>query len=469
MSILIKNGTIVTATEEYKADILIEDEVISEIGANLNITADKVIDAKGKYVFAGGVDQHTHFNFSFNSATVRGFETSCAALVGGTTTIVDFANQEKGKSLKDSIEKYRSEKIDGITMCDYALHGVVFDPIDSTFAEIPRIPEIGVPTLKLFMAYKGHPYHCDDDAVYKALKASKEAGVTIMVHAENADIISALQQELLAEGLRGPYSHALSRPPIVETEATRRAICLAELADAPLFVVHVTCREAMESIRQAYNNGLDIYGETCSHYLVLDRENLAKPNFEGAKYVCSPALRTKEHREALWEAVDKGWLTCVSSDHCGFDFKVQKYLGKDDFTMIPNGAPSVENRLALLWTYGVEAGRISKQKMVELFTTIPAKINGIFPQKGTISIGSDADIVIFDPEYHGVMTAEGSLQGVDYCPFEGLEQIGRAETVLLRGRVTVDGGKFIGSKGQGKFVPGKPFGLAYQRRMQKRQ
>lgn len=467
MSVLIKNGKIITASDEFEADIFIEGEKISAIGASLNFKADEIYDAKGKYVFAGGVDQHTHFNFQFRTAVVRGFETSCAALVGGTTTVVDFANQEIGKSFKESIANYRSEKIDGITMVDYSLHGVVYDPIDSTFAEIPSLPDIGVSTLKLFMAYKGHPYHCDDTAVYKALKASKESGVTIMVHAENADIIDTMQKELLAQGKTEPYSHALSRPPLVEVEATQRAINLAAMADAPLFVVHVTAKGAMEAVRDSYVKGLDIYGETCAHYLVLDTEELARPGFEGAKYVCSPALRTVEHRDALWEAVDKNWLACISSDHCGFDYSVQKHLGKDDFTVIPNGTPSLENRLAVMWTYGVEKGRISKQRFVELFTTAPAKINGLFPQKGTIAIGSDADIVIFDPEYKGVMTSEGSLQGVDYCPYEGMEQIGRPEKVFLRGKLTVDGGRFVGQKGQGKFVPGQPFGYAYQRRLNK--
>jgi len=462
MKTLIKNGTIITSEGEYRADILVDGERIAAIGTGF--TADQVVDASGRYIFAGGVDQHTHFNFQFGTAVVRGFETSAAALVGGTTTVVDFANQEIGRSIADSIQDYRNQKIDGVTSCDYALHGVVFTPDDPTIAEIPRLPEIGVSTLKLFMAYKGHPYHCDDEALFRALRASRDAGVTIMVHAENADVIDVLQQDLLTQGRTEPYSHALSRPPVVEHEATQRAILLAEAANAPLFVVHVTCKEAMEAVRSAYQRGLDIYGETCAHYLVLDRELLAKPNFEGAKYVCSPPLRTEEHRNVLWEAIDKNWLVCVSSDHCGFDYGQQKHLGVGDFTKIPNGTPSMENRLAILWTYGVEQGRISRSRMVDLFSTTPAKINGIFPQKGMLSVGSDADIVIFDPTYRGVITAQGSLQGVDYSPFEGMEQIGRAETVLLRGNIMVHNGTLVGETGKGKFIPGKPFGMSYQRR-----
>ena len=312
------------------------------------------------------------------------------------------------------------------------------------------------------MAYKGHPYHCDDDSVFKALQASKENGVTIMVHAENADVIDVLQKQLLSEGKTGPYYHAVSRPPLVEIEATQRAINLAAMAGAPLFVVHVTCKESMEAIRDAYIKGIPVFGETCTHYLVLDTANLAKPDFEGAKYVCSPALRSETHRQALWEAVKKGWLKCVSSDHCGFDWKEQKHLGKDDFTVIPNGAPGLENRLAVLWTYGVEKGRISRQKFVELFATAPAKINGLFPRKGHICVGADADIVVFDPDFKGVMSVKNSLQGVDYCTYEGMEQIGRVEKVFLRGKLTVDDGEFIGRLGQGEFIKGQPFGLAYQ-------
>lgn len=464
MSTLIKNGTIITAVDEYKADILVEGEKIKAIGKDLDVKADKVIDAKGKYVMPGGVDQHTHFDFSFGSATVYGWEGSNAALVGGTTTVVDFVNQKVGWSVKDSVDAYVEAKVDGKAMCDYSFHGVVFDPNDALFKEIPKLPEIGMPSIKLFMAYKGHPYHCDDDAVFKALQASKESGVTIMVHAENADVIDVLQKQLVAEGKTDPKYHAVSRPPLVEAEATQRAIYLAMMADAPIFVVHVTCKEAMEVVRDAYIKGTPAFGETCSHYLVLDTENLAKPDFEGAKYVCSPALRSEEHREAMWQAIKKGWLKCVSSDHCSFSWKEHKTLGKDSFVNIPNGAPGLQDRLAIMWTYGVEKGKISRQKFVELFATAPAKINGLFPRKGTLAIGSDADIVIFDPEWKGVISNKTSLHGVDYSSFEGMEQIGRAEKVLLRGKLTVDDGKFIGKQGQGKFIPGEPFGLAYQER-----
>jgi len=462
MSVLIKNGTIVTAVDEVRADIFIEDEKISAIGIGLEYKATDVVDAQGLYVLPGGVDQHTHFNFTFKSATVRGFETSNAALVGGTTTVVDFANQEIGKSLTDSIQRYMDEKVAGKAMCDYGFHGVVFDPNEALFKEIKKLPEIGVSTLKLFMAYKGMPYHCDDDSVFKALKASKESGVTIMVHAENAEVIDVLQKQCMSEGNVGPKYHGVSRPPVVETECTHRATMLAEAADAPIFVVHVTCKGAMEAVRDAYLRGIPAFGETCTHYLTLDVENLSKPNFEGAKYVCSPALRSVEHREALWEAVKKGWLKCVSSDHCGFDWAEQKHLGHQDFTSIPNGAPGLQDRLAILWTYGVEKGKISRQKFVDLWATAPAKINGLFPRKGTIAVGSDADIVLFDPKATGVITNKKSFHGVDYNSYEGMEYIGEPVRVFLRGKLTVDRGKFLGRLGQGKFIKGDAFGLCYQ-------
>lgn len=461
MSLLIKNGTIVTAIDEYQADILVEGEKITAIGRNLDDKADEIVDAQGMYVLPGGVDQHTHFSFKYGDAVVRGFETSNAAAVGGTTTCIEFINQIKGKSITESVNNFKQEKVNGIAMVDYSFHGVVTDPTDELFEEIPTLPEQGIPTIKLFMAYKGAFYHSDDWAIFKALQASKDAGVTIMVHAENADLIDVLQKQCLAEGKTDPIYHAVSRPPLVEVEATQRAAYLAELAGAPLYVVHVTTKESMEVVRDAYIKGIPVYGETCTHYLTLGTENLAKPDFEGAKYVCSPALRTPDHHEALWEALRKGWLNAVSSDHCGFDWKEHKHMGYGDFTKIPNGAPGLENRLAVLWTYGVEKGKISRQQLVDIFATKPAKINGLFDRKGHIGVGYDADIVLFDPKWHGTITAKTSLQGVDYNAYEGMEQIGRADKVFLRGKLTVDDGKFIGQKGQGQFIKGKPFGLCY--------
>lgn len=466
MSILIKNGTIVTAEDEFTADVYIEGESIRVIGENLAMDADEVVDAKGKYILPGGVDQHVHFSFTYKGSKVRGFETSNAAAVGGTTTLIEFVNQVQGKGLVESIDEYRKTDADGIAMVDYSFHSVMTDPRPEVIEEIPKLAEAGYPTMKLFMAYKGMFFHADDDAILKALFKGKEAGITVMVHAENAEMIDVLTKQLIAEGKTAPYYHAVSRPPVVEAEATRRALYLAELADAPLYVVHVSAKESLEEIKQAYGRGQSVYGETCAHYLVLDTEDLAKPGFEGAKYVCSPALRTKEHRDALWEAVDRKWLNAISSDHCGFDYEHQKHMGYGEgnsFADIPNGAPSLQNRLNLLWTYGVCEGKISRSRLVDLFATMPAKINGL-TQKGQIAAGFDADVVIFDPNYAGTISAANNLEGVDYCPFEGFVQKGRAETVFLRGKKIVKDGKYIGEKGQGKFIPGKPFGHAYSGR-----
>lgn len=464
MSVLIKNGTIVTAEGEFPGDVYIEGESIKAIGENLNYQADEVLDATGKFVLPGGVDQHVHFSFTYKGSKVRGFETSNAAAVGGTTTLIEFVNQEQGKGLVESIDEYRKTDADGIAMVDYAFHSVMTDPRDEVIEEIPKLAEAGYPTMKLFMAYKGMFFHADDDAILKALYKGKEAGITVMVHAENAEMIDVLTKQLVAEGKTAPYYHAVSRPPVVEAEATRRAIYLAELADAPLYIVHVSAKEALEEIKQAYCRGQRVFGETCTHYLVLDTEDLAKPGFEGAKYVCSPALRTEDHREALWEAVEKKWLNAVSSDHCGFDYEHQKHMGAGEgnsFADIPNGAPSLQNRLNILWTYGVATGRITKSQFVDLTATTPAKVNGL-AKKGKIELGYDGDIVVFDPDYKGVISYKNNLEGVDYCPFEGFEQKGRPETVYLRGSKIVDKGAYVGSKGQGKFIAREPFGLAYR-------
>ncbi len=465
MSVLIKNGTVVTSEGECKADVYVKGETIAAIGKGLEPkVGDDIIDAEGKYILPGGVDQHVHFSFTYKGSKTRGFETSNAAAVGGTTTLIEFVNQEKGKGLVETIDDYRRTDADGIAMVDYSFHSVMTDPRDEVIEEIPKLVDAGYSTMKLFMAYKGQFFHADDDAILKALYKGKEAGITIMVHAENADMIDVATKQLIAEGKTGPYYHAVSRPPVVEAEATRRAIYLAEMAEAPIYIVHVTCKEALEEIKAAYAKGQRVFGETCSHYLILDESDLAKPDFEGAKYVCSPALRTQEHRDALWEAVDRKWLNAISSDHCGFDFAEQKHMGFGEgksFADIPNGAPGLQNRLNILWTYGVCEGKISRSRLVDLFATMPAEINGL-ENKGRLAVGYDADIVIFDPDYEGIISAKTNLEGVDYSPFEGFKQKGRPETVFLRGQKIVDKAEYIGHKGQGKFVPGKPYGAAYK-------
>jgi dihydropyrimidinase len=281
------------------------------------------------------------------------------------------------------------------------------------------------------------------------------------LHAENADIIDVLQKQLISDKKTEPKFHAASRPTEAEAEATIRATLLAKAANAPVFIVHVSCAEAMVAIRSAREEGIAVFGETCPHYLTLSVDNLAKPNFEGAKYVCSPPLRESQHHDRLWKSLQEGWLHVVGSDHCGFNFKSQKEMGREDFTKIPNGAPGVENRLAILYTYGVSTGKLSLERMVDVFATTPAKLYGLYPRKGSFTVGADADIVIFDPGYTGVISADTSLQGVDFNAYEGFEQTGRAETVFLRGNLIVDDGKYIGKLGQGKFIKREPYGLAY--------
>ena len=465
MKILIKNGTVLTAESEYIADVLVDGERIAAIGMNLSDTgAERVIDAAGKYVMPGGIDQHVHYSFVYKGSKVRGFETTDACAVGGTTTVVEFVNQVKGKGLLESLEEYKRTDAEGIAMVDYAFHPVMTDARPEVVEEIPKLAEAGYPTMKLFMAYKGQFFHADDEAILKALIKGKEAGITVMVHAENGDMVDYLTKKLISEGKTRAYYHAASRPPIVEGEATSRAIYLAELAEAPIYIVHVTCKDAIKAIKEAQQRGVPVYGETCAHYLLFDESVLDLPDEEGAKFVCSPALRTRDHQQPLWDALNNGWLNAISSDHCGFDWEYQKHLGMGEgcsFADIPNGAPSVQNRMNAIWTYGVCTGKLSKQKFVEVMSTNPAKNNGL-TTKGSITVGYDADIVIFDPDYRGIMGVDSCLEGVDYSIYEGMEQKGRPETVLLRGKVIVENGKYTGSKGDGHFVPGKSCGKAYE-------
>jgi len=461
MAILIKNGTIVTATDQFKGNLLIDQEKIKAIGSGLDGRAEQVIDAEGKYILPGGIDGHTHFSLPFMGTITAGFETTVAAIVGGTTTIVDFVPQPQGMSLLDSMAKHREEKADGKAAVDYGFHAMVMEAQKGIFEEPPALVKAGIPTIKLFMAYKGTPFNSDDATIFQMLQKAKEVGMLTMVHAENGDVIDVLQKQLIAEKKTDPQYHAVSRPAVVEAEATSRATMLAKAANAPIFVVHVSCTEAMAAIREAKKQGIAAFGETCPHYLTLSVDNLVKPNFEGAKYVCSPPLREPWHHDHIWQALQEGWLQVLGSDHCGFNFKGQKEMGRGDFTKIPNGAPGVENRLAILYTYGVLKGKLSLQRLVDVFATAPAKFYGLYPWKGSIFIGADADVVIFDPKYSGKISVQTSMQGLDFNTYEGFQQEGRAEKVFLRGKLSVDQGKFVGQKGQGKFVKGEPYGLAY--------
>ena len=426
MGTLIKRGTIVTATEIYAGDILIEHEKIAVIGSGLEARADKVIDAKGKYIFPGGIDGHTHFRFPFMGTKTTGFATTPAAAVGGTTTVIDFAPQTPGMSLLDSIAKHREEEADNVSVVDYSFHAMVMDLQERVFDEIPALAKAGIPTIKLFMAYKGSPVYSTDSTIFKMLQRTKKSGMLTMLHAENGEIIEVMQKQLLAQKKTAPKYHAVSRPPVVEEEATIRATMLAKAAETPVFIVHVSCTEAMEAIRSAQERGIAAFGETCPHYLMLDVERLSKPGFEGAKFVCSPALRETRHHDPLWRALHKGWLQTVGSDHCSFNYKGQKDMGKGDFTKIPNGAPGMENRLAILYTYGVLTGKLPLTRLIDVFATAPAKFFGCYPRKGSITVGADADLVIFDPAYECKISVKTSLQGIDYNAFEGFRPKGKS-------------------------------------------
>jgi dihydropyrimidinase len=462
MKTLIKNGKIITSTDLYEADILIENEKIALIGSNIKGDADtKIIDAKGKYVFPGMIDQHTHVESPFGGTITAPWRTeSIAAAVGGTTTIVDFALQTKGKSLMDGINVWKA-RANGQSAIDYGFHIGVTDLRAEVIEEIPKIVEEGIPTLKVFMAYKSD-LMVDDQTLYQTLEAAKDVGALVLVHAENGAVIDLLQQKCLEKGQTEPYYHAVSRPIEVETEATGRAISIAEMVGAPLFVVHVSGEEPAQKIREAIAKGLPIYGETCPHYLFLTIDELRKQDFEGAKYVCSPPLREKKHHQALWNALSDGTLQTIGSDHCAFNFRGQKELGKDDFTKIPNGGNGIEHRFTLLYTHAVRTGTLSLNKLVDLLSTTPAKIHGLFPKKGTIAVGSDADLVLFDPNGKKTISVETSHQGIDYDMFEGFETDGLVSDVFLRGKQIVQGAKYVGELGDGNFQKRSPYGLCYE-------
>lgn len=427
------------------------------------LSSDMVIDAAGKYVLPGGIDQHVHYSFEFNGEMVKGFETTDAAAVGGTTTVIEFVNQEKGRGLIETMEDYDENRVKEKAMVDYSFHPVVTDAREEVIEEVAELAEYGTPTVKLFMAYKGMFFHSDDETIAKTMRVAKDHGVTVMVHAENGDLVDMFQKEEVAKGNTDPYYHAVSRPPIVETEATERVINLAKAMDSPVYVMHVTTEGAGEAIKRAQLEGVPAYGETCVQYLTLTADDLARENFEGAKYVMSPALRDEKDQDYLWEAIDRGWINAVSTDHCSFDFETQKVMGKDDFRNIPNGAPGVEDRLGILWTEGVEKGRISRTKLVDLFSTTPAKNTGLAHRKGHLAPGYDADIVVYDPAASKTISAKTSLHGTDYNTFEGFEQKGKVDQVFLRGQQIVDNGEFTGKQGQGEFVKRKAYGLAYDK------
>jgi dihydropyrimidinase len=459
MSILIKGGRVITAADDYVGDVFVEDERISLIGESLDVDADRVIDATGKYVLPGGVDPHTHLDMPFGgTVTIDDVESGqTAAAFGGTTCHVDFVIQPQGMSFGAALDEWKS-KANGKQVIDMGYHMAVTDLKEGgTLEELASLPDQGVTSYKLFMAYKG-ALMVDDETLFRTMQVAAETGALVMVHAENGDAIDVLVKAALAEGKTEPKYHALTRPPETEGEATNRAIQLSRVAGSPLYVVHVSCREAVEPIALAREKGWDIWGETCTQYFFVDYTFLERPNFEGAKFVYTPPPRSKENQEVLWNAVRTDVLSVVSTDHCAFLWDGQKTMGRDDFSKIPNGAPGLENRLQMVHEFGVRAGRISLNRMVELLSTNPAKLFGLYPRKGTIAVGTDADIVVFDPERKVTISAETHHSKSDYNLFEGTEVTGTPDVVLLRGKILVENGELAAKPGVGQFVERARFG-----------
>jgi dihydropyrimidinase len=453
---LVRGGTVVTASDTYRGDVLVVDDKIAAVGTSLEGPADKTLDASGKLVIPGGIDVHTHLDMPFGGTTsADDFESgTIAAAHGGTTSIVDFAIQYKGQTLRQAWEAWM-KKADGKAAIDYGFHMIITDLPESVEREMDAMIAEGVTSFKLFMAYRG-VLMLDDGSIFRAFLRTAGNGGTICMHAENGDVIDVLVKRALAEGKTEPKYHALTRPPRAEAEATHRAICLAEMAGVPLYVVHLSSAEALEQITLARDRGLPAYAETCPQYLFLSYANYEEPGFEGAKYVMSPPLRAKGNEEGLWRGLAGNDLQAVSTDHCPFCMKEQKELGKGDFSKIPNGAPGIETRMSLLFDGGVGGGRISLNRFVELTSTSPAKIFGLFPKKGTIAPGSDADVVIFDPGKKHTLSAKTLHMKVDYNPYEGRPVTGAAETVLSRGKVIVEKGRFTGKAGAGAFLKRSP-------------
>lgn len=464
MRTLIKNGTVVTAAETYPADVLVDDGKIALLGRSLPADGAHVVDAHGQYVLPGAIDVHTHLELPFGGTLASDdfYTGHKAAAFGGTTTHLDFVIQAKGESLHQALEKWH-RRSDPKAVLDYGYHMAITDFTPQVMDEIPSMAREGITTLKLFMAYKGL-FQVDDTTLFKALMKAAEAGMLVMVHAENGDAIDVLVKDALAKGRSAPEWHALTRPAWAEAEATMRAVALAAMAGAPLYVVHVTNAMAVDQIAYGRARGLPVMGETCTQYLFFSIDNLRQP--DGAKWVCSPPMRTAADNAALWAALRDNSLQVVSTDHCPFfydgtqpiEYDGQaiaipgKELGMGRFDKIPNGVPGIEDRMLILWTYGVGLGRLSLNRLVEIGCTNPAKIFGLYPRKGTIVVGADADLVLWDPNLKRTLGARASHQRTDYNLYEGWEITGVPAKVFLRGNLLVDGDIWNGEPGGGQWL-----------------
>ncbi len=458
MGTLIRGGTVVTAADTYNADVLIDGETIAAIARHVPDGKHEIVDASGAYVFPGGVDPHTHLDMPFGgTVTADDFETGTrGAAMGGTTTIVDFALHTRGNSLLRALDTWK-EKAAGKACIDYAFHLTIADGRDETMAEIPAMIEVhGVNSFKVFMAYK-HVLYVDDETIFKTLQTCGKAGGLVQVHAENGDVIEVITKQALADGKTEPKWHALTRPVECEGEATHRAIRLAEIAGAPLYVVHVSSAMAADAISDGRKRGLPIYGETCPQYLVCDHSDYERPGFEGAKYVLSPPIREKWNQDVLLSKLRNLELQAFGSDHCSFNLCGQKDLGKGDFSKIPNGAPTIEDRVAILYEVGVHRGNFGPNTFVALAATNPAKLFGLFPRKGTIAVGSDADVLVWDPGITRTIAATAHHMNVDNNVFEGMTVHGAPRFVFSRGRMVSNGKTFTGAKGDGRHVKSGKF------------
>src|SRR5688572_29070443 len=452
MRTVIRNGRIVTAVDDYHADLLIENGTISMIAKTIEVEADRVIDAKGRLVIPGGIDPHTHMELPFGGTSASDdFNTgTVAAAHGGTTTIIDFAVQYKGQSLNQAIDAW-SQKAEGKTSIDYGFHLICTDLPDERLPELKSLIDQGVSSFKLFMAYPG-VFLVDDGTIYKAMVAAGENGGLICMHAENGVMIDVLVKRALAAGHTAPKYHALTRPTRAEAEGVHRAIALADMARTPVYIVHLSSSDALEEVTRARDLGVPAFAETCPQYLFLDYSVYEQKGFEGAKYVMTPPIREKWNQDKLWRGLQFNDLQVVSTDHCPFCMKEQKELGRDDFSKIPNGGPGVEHRMSLIYNGGVVQGRISLNRFVEITSTAAAKIFGLFPKKRTIYVGSDADIVIFDPDEEMTISAKTHHMRVDFSCYEGMKVRGVTKTVLSRGEVVIDEGKYVGRAGHGSFL-----------------
>ncbi|MGG2459632.1 dihydropyrimidinase [Streptomyces sp. RGM 3693] len=456
---VIRGGLVITAAEEMHADVLIEDGRIAALAAHDSPTAegwtagaDRVLDATGRYVIPGGVDAHTHLDFPFGgTASSDTFETGTrAAAWGGTTTIVDFAVQSRGQALRAGLDLWHA-KSDAQCAIDYAFHMILSDVNEDSLKELDLLVAEGVTSFKLFTAYPG-VFYSDDGQILRAMQRAAGNGGLVMMHAENGPAIDVLVEQALAAGHTDPRYHGEVRHVLLEAEATHRTIQLARVAGAPLYVVHVSAEQAADEIARARHAGLNVFGETCPQYLFLSTDNLAEPDFAGAKYVCSTPLRPREHQAALWRALRTNDLQVVSTDHCPFCFRGQKELGRGDFSKIPNGMPGVENRMDLLHQ-GVVEGRISRRRWIEIACATPARMFGLYPKKGTIAPGSDADLVLYDPHAEQTVSAQTHHMNVDYSAYEGKRLTGQVVTVLSRGEPVIDGREFTGRAGHGQYIP----------------